>query len=133
MIRFWKNLALISLVLTMFLGCNSRSLTKSSITNLTPPTLTANEAGLYMVECYWRSNQQSLKEDTIKAVVRIGTEDFPMRKTPKLPNRWEALIPVDPAKGWIEYRFKFDYEYAAIPERRKDSRLSEPFQLKIVP
>jgi len=84
-----------------------------------------------MLECVWRSNQRSIKEDTIQAYVRIGKEDFPMKKTPRLPNRWEALIPVDPAKGIVEYRYKFDYEYASIPERRKDSRLSQPFQLRI--
>jgi len=49
-----------------------------------------------------------------------------------LSNRWEALVPVPPDKKILNYSFKFDYLYNAIPEARADSKLSPPYQLEII-
>jgi hypothetical protein len=62
----------------------------------------------------------------------IGHESYPMRKTPLMKNRWETLVPVPADKSAINYRFKFDFEYNAIPQVRPDSILSREYELQIV-
>lgn len=112
-------------------GCSSGSFYNTAITNLTPSRLPRNPEGLYLVEAHWRSNQQSIRKDSFKAQVKIGEEFFPMRPTPMLPNRWEALIPIAADKKYINYQFKFDYLINGIPAPRADSKLSASYQLEI--
>ena len=54
-----------------------------------------------------------------------------MRKTSLMKNRWETLVPIPADKNVINYRFKFDFEYNAIPQPRPDSILSREYQLEI--
>jgi hypothetical protein len=35
-------------------------------------------------------------------------------------------------KDLVHYRYKFDYEYLSIPQRKGNSKLSSPYALKIV-
>ena len=101
----------------------------SGITNLTPSKVKRTPNNLYHVEYQWNSNQQTLRPDTITPVVVVGQETYPMRKVPKMQNRWEAYIPVPPDRKSVNYRFKVDYDYNAFGKRGKDSMLSPEYKL----
>lgn len=79
----------------------------------------------------WNTSHQSIREDTVTAYVLSGTDVFPMHRTPKLTNRWEAFVPVPADKEAVNYRYKFDYQYLSIPNRRANSKLSPQYQLRI--
>lgn len=106
--------------------------THTHISNLTPTTQTRNANGLYPVEVAWSSNQKSLRKETLKPSVVVGMETYPMQPVPLVKNRWETLIPVPAGSDLLHYRIKFDYEYDAVPVRRANSKMSAPYQLKIV-
>lgn len=127
--RFVRVLLLAPLLLG---GCATGTFYNTAITNLTPGRLSRNAENLYLVEAHWRSNQQSIIENSFKAYVKVGEEFYPMRRTPMLPNRWEALIPVPADQKRVNYQFKFDYQVRGIPVARPDSKLSAPYQLEIV-
>jgi hypothetical protein len=104
----------------------------TTLTNLTPSQVARNTSGLYPFEVVFDTTQQSIQEDTLKVFVVLENESFPMQRTPKLIHRWEAFAPVPADKEAINYHYKFDYQYLSIPERRANSRLSPPYQLRIV-
>jgi len=106
--------------------------TTTTLTNLTPKEMPRNPNGLYQFEVIWDSNQQSIVKDSIKGYVVIGTEMFSMKKTPLLKNRWEGLVPIPADKDLVNYYYKFDYQYRSFPDRRYNSKLSPPYELKIV-
>jgi hypothetical protein len=120
-----KKFILLLLTPLLFTGC-------STVTNLTPSQQPRNATGLYPVEAKWDSRQQSIRPQSIKPSVMVGLQSYPMQKTPLIKNRWETLVPVPADKNSITYRFKFDYEYNAIPQPRPDSRLSREYELQIV-
>ncbi len=109
----------------LFAGC-------STITNLTPTQQSRNATGLYPVEAAWDSRQQSIREGSMKPSVIVGMENYPMRKTSLMRNRWETLIPIPADKSTVIYRFKFDFDYNAIPKPLPDSKLSREYKLQIV-
>ena len=45
----------------------------------------------------------------------IGTNSYPMKNTPKMTNRWEALVPVPIPAPELRYRIKVNWKYNAIP------------------
>jgi hypothetical protein len=120
-----KKFLLLPLIPLMFAGC-------STITNLTPSKQTRNESGLYPVEAAWDSRQQSIRPQSIKPSVMVGLESYPMQRTALMKNRWETLVPIPADKNVINYRFKFDYEYNAIPQPLPDSKLSREYKLEII-
>lgn len=125
-----RRLALV-LSLVLLGGCTTDSFYNTAITNLTPGSLARNAEGLYLLEAHWRSNQQSIRQDSFKPQVKVGTEYFPMRRTPLLPDRWEALVPVAADQRYLHYQFKFDYLVNGIPVARPDSKLSGTYRLEV--
>lgn len=123
--RTMKKFLLLLLTPLLFAGC-------STITNLTPSQQPRNAAGLYPVEVKWDSRQQTIRPQSIEPSVLVGHDSYPMRKTPMMKNRWETLVPIPANQDEINYRFKFDYEYNAVPQPRPDSRLSPQHKLRIV-
>lgn len=120
---------LLSAVLLPLLLCGCIS---NRITNLTPRQAVRTPDNLYLVEARWSSNEQALRPDSLEPKVVIGTEFYPMDRTPNTKNRWEAVVP-GPANGrFLNYRFKFDYLYNGFLVRRGDSKLSPTYQLEIV-
>lgn len=107
-------------------GCST------TITNLTPSQMVRNPSGLYPLSVAWHSPQRSIISDSIEPYVIVGLEAYPMQLTPLTKNRWETLVPVSADKNILNYQFKFDFEYLSIPERKSNSKLSQPFQLRIV-
>jgi hypothetical protein len=132
MSRFFRWSWVCLLPVLLLGGCASGSIYNTAITNLTPARLTRNAENLYLVEAHWRSNQQSIRKDSFKAYVKVGTEFYPMRPSPLLANRWETLLPVPAGQNVVHYQFKFDYLVNAVPEIKPDSKLSAPQVLEIV-
>ncbi|NBV23699.1 MAG: hypothetical protein EBS05_17485 [Proteobacteria bacterium] len=108
-------------------GCG----TTSTITNLSPRTQPRNPEGLYPVEIEFRSNMQALKKETLKPYLQVGESNYPMRRTQRMENRWETLLPAPVSTNLVTYRVKVDFEYNAIPAALSNSVLSEPYQLQI--
>jgi hypothetical protein len=104
----------------------------SVFTNLTPQTQVRNTNNLYTVECAMASRQQTLRWDSIKPQILVGTETYPMRRTLLMTNRWEGLIPVNPGTNITHYRYKFDFQYNAMGGSRPDSALSSEYTLRVL-
>ncbi|HOW68164.1 MAG TPA: hypothetical protein P5186_10195 [Candidatus Paceibacterota bacterium] len=121
-----RKIFLMGMLIGLTAGC------RTTMTNLTPSQVARNNTGLYPFEVIWDTTQQSIREETLKASVVLGEEVYPMQRTPKLNNRWEAFIPVPADKSVISYRYRFDYEYLSIPNRRQNSRLTPQYQLQIL-
>jgi hypothetical protein len=102
------------------------------LTNLTPRQLPRNADGLYSFEVAWRSNQQALRKDSIQAAVILGEQVYPMEPVPLVKDRWETLVPVPAGERFVNYHYKFDFEYYGFPVVRSDSRRSQTYQLEIV-
>lgn len=107
-------------------GCAS-----SSITNLTPRTQLRNSENVYPVEIEFTSNLRTIRKESIRPYVQIGNDNYLMRKTPVVKNRWETLVPAAPETQQINYRVKVDFNYNSIPEPKPNSVLSGHYQLQI--
>lgn len=104
-----------------------------TFTRLTPVEQPRNANNLYPVEATFKSQQQSLRWDTIQAYVVVNDQTIPMRPVPMVKNRWEGYVPVPPTTNSVTYRFKFDYLYNRIGRgATPDSIVSPPYKLKVV-
>lgn len=121
-----RSLPFLSLPLLLLAGCTS------VFTNLTPQTQVRNTNNLYTVECAMASRQQSLRWDSIKPQILVGSEVYTMRPTHLMTNRWEGLIPVSPGTNLTHYRYKFDFQYNAMGGARADSALSPEYSLRVL-
>jgi len=115
------------LVLLLVGGC----VTSNSVTNLTPSKTKRTPNNLYLVEYEWRSNQQSMRADSITPYVIVGSDVYPMRRVPRMKNRWEAYIPVPKTQNSVVYHIKVDYEYNDFGKRGKGSIRTEEGKLNI--
>ena len=122
-----KGLILICLAAFVFAGC-----TTPTITNLTPSRLPRKENGQYEFAVEWYSRQQSLVKDSMTAYVIVGLDQYEMQRVPYLTNRWETLVPIAEDQDLVTYRYRFNYQYRAIPVRQEDSKLSKFYQLIIL-
>jgi hypothetical protein len=107
-------------------GCNA------TFTNLTPQHQVRNANNAYPVEVALDTRQQTLRWDTIKPQIMVGTEFYPMRPTLLMTNRWEGLVPVPSGTNIVHYRYKFDYNYTGMGIPRADSALSPEYTLRIL-
>lgn len=105
-------------------GCVS-----TSVINLTPRYQSRNSENVYPVEIEFNSNLRTIKQDTVRPYVQIGADNFLMRRTPIVKNRWETLIPVPNKQSVLNYRIKVDFTYDSLPEPKVNSVLAGPFQL----
>ena len=122
-----KNMMFLLLPLLLMLGCT----TTSTVTNLTSSKAKRSPNNLYLVEYAWNSNQQSLRPDSMTPQVVIGPDTYPMRRVPKMKNRWEAYIPVPATQNSVTYHIKVDYEYNAFGKRGKESIRTDDYKLTI--
>ena len=111
----------------LLVGCG----TTSTVTQLSPRTQARNPEGLYPVEIEFRSNMQALKKETLKPYLQVGENSYPMRRTPRMENRWETLLPVPATNSLVNYKVKVDFEYNSFPYPKPESVLSPPYQLQI--
>ena len=111
----------------IFTGCAS-----SKITNLTPTKVERNANNTYTIEAAWQTREHAFRPQSLKPQVLVGSQTYPMRQVPVVRDRFEATVPVAPSENVLRYRFKFDYEYNAIPVPRRNSKLSPEYKLEIV-
>jgi hypothetical protein len=129
MLSIKKLLPVLLLPLLMLVGCSSP--TTASFTNLTAQDQSRNANGLYPVEAAFNSRQQTLRWDSMRPSVVVGTDFYPMRPTPLMKNRYETLIPVAPGVNTVYYRFKFDYDYTGFGKPGTNSTLSPVYRMNI--
>jgi hypothetical protein len=121
-----KKLSLLVSMPLLFAGC------ATTFTNLTPLQQPRNANNLCPVEVALNSRQQSLRWESIKPQIMVGTEYYPMRPTPLMTNRWEGLLPVPANSSLVHYRYKFDFNYNTLGHPRPDSALSPEYTLRIL-
>lgn len=101
----------------------------SSVTNLTPQHHARNPENVYPVDIEFRTNLRTVKWDTVRPYVQIGDDNYLMRRTAVVKDRWETLIPIPADENLVNYRIKIDFEYHALPEPQVNSVLEGPFQI----
>jgi hypothetical protein len=121
----WKKLMPLLLAPLVLAGCNA------TFTNLTPQQQTRNPDNLYPVEVSLASRQQTLRWQSIRPQIVVGSQSYPMRATPLMTNRWEGVIPVPAGKKEVQYRYKFDYEYNTLGKPATSSAFSPEYILKV--
>ncbi len=121
-----KRIAPLCLLPLLLAGCTA------TFTNLTPTTQTRNPQNIYPVEVALNTHQQTLRWQSIKPEILVGTEAYPMRQTPLMTNRWEGLLPVPANVNLVHYRYKFDFEYNAFGKPKSDSAMSPEYTLRVV-
>jgi hypothetical protein len=121
------GLAGLIVLLLVGAGCMTRR-----ITNLTPRQTTRAADGLYRFEVRWDSNQRAIREDSFKPYVVVEMGFHPMQRTLLTTNRWEALVPLPADRKFVNYHFKFDYQYNSFGKPRPDSRTSPTYQLEVL-
>ena len=122
-----NRLLLLALAVLGLSGC-----TTPTITNLTPSRLPRKDNGQYLLSVEWYSRQQSLIDESMKAFVIVGVDQYPMQRTPLLANRWETLVPVPSDQDVLTYRYQFNYDYRGFPGARADSKQSKSYQLFLI-
>ena len=103
-----------------------------TLTNLTPGYQTRRADGLYPVSVAFETRQQSLRWKSIKPSVLVGNNSYPMRPTPLMTNRWETLLQIPADTTAIQYRYKLEWQYNAIPVPQNDSQMTKPQTLRII-
>jgi hypothetical protein len=112
--------------LALLTGCTG------TLTNLSANYQTRRPDGLYPVAVAFETRQASVRWESIKPYVVVGANFYPMRPMPLMNNRWETLIPVPANVNEVNYRYKFDWQYNAIPVPQNDSMQSKPQLLHIL-
>jgi hypothetical protein len=121
------RIVVVSLLLLAVTGCST-----TTITNLTPSRLPRKDNNQYTFEVDYNTRQQSLIRDSMEGYIIVGGERYPMQRVPMLHNRWEGIVPIDADQDVVTYRYRFDYQYRAIPDVRRDSVESRYYQLYLL-
>jgi len=122
----WKKVLPVLLAPCLLTGCTA------TFTNLSAQHQVRNPNNLYPVEVALNTRQQSLRWETIKPFVIVGTEAYPMRPTLLMTNRWEALVPVPQGSNAIYYHYKFDFQSDGLGQPKADSGASPEYKLEIL-
>jgi hypothetical protein len=103
----------------------------STITNLTPSQLQRTDSGFYRVEAAWQTREQTIRPESIKPLVMVGMDTYPMQPESVVKDRWETFIPVKSDQNLLHYRFKFDFVRNHISAPQEDSKLSPEYTLRV--
>jgi hypothetical protein len=101
------------------------------VTNLTPLQQIRTTNNLYTVEAAVSSDQQTLRWDSIRPQIVVGTETYKMHPTKLMNNRWEGVLPVAPGTSVVKYHYRFDFDYNSWGAHRSDSQISPEYTLRI--
>ncbi len=104
----------------------------ATLTNLTPQQQIRNANNFYPVEVALSTHQQTMRWDSIRPQIVVGSDTYPMRVTPMMTNRWEGLIPVPAGTSTIRYHYKFDFLANAFGPPKPDSANSPEYTLRIL-
>ncbi len=122
--KLLKTLPLLA-ILAVLTGC-------ATVTNLTPSQYLRTPDNLYHFEVKLDTRQQSLRWDSIKPVVKIGDQEYPMELVRNLRNRWETQVPIAPDQKTIFYSYRFRYDYNDFNGPSSESRDSDNYKLIVV-
>jgi len=120
----YKKTLLFSLLGLWVAGCAT-----NVVTNLTPTQYPRNPTGQYLVEMKLDSTQQTLRIDSVTPYVVVGFNEYKMRPTHKMTNRWETYVPVTASQDSILYHYKVNYEYNRFGAPGTNSLLSPEYKL----
>jgi uncharacterized protein YceK len=122
----WKKFLPLMSVLVLA-GCSS------TFTRLTPSQQPRNPNNQYPVEVAFKSDQQSLRWETIQPYVVADGQTYPLRPVPSVQNRWEGYVPATATANSVNYYFKFDYKYNNMGTDPKPASAKSPmYKLNIV-
>lgn len=110
-------------------GCATMSV--NTITNLTPSRLPRNEDGQYWLSVKFDSRQRTMLRDTLRALVIVGEDVYELAQVPLTNDRWETLVPVPADQTVVEYFFRFEFDYKAMPTPRFTAIDSRSYRLTI--
>ena len=122
---FKKSLPVLLLAL-LLAGCASQ------LTNLTPQHQRRNPDNQYLVEVSFNTRQETVRWQSMRPQIVVGSEFYPMRATPLMTNRWEGLLPVPRGVSQVKYHYKFDFEYNKLGKPGNDTALSHEYLLHIL-
>jgi hypothetical protein len=120
-----SRIIILSFSLILFAGCST------TITNLTPSQLPRADSALYPLDAHWELPRKEILEDSIQPYAVVEMEQYLMKRTPHVEDRWETVIPIPPEKNYIDYYFKIDYNYHGFGVIKHNSVASDPYSLKI--
>jgi hypothetical protein len=103
----------------------------TTFTNLRPLLQERNADNQYPVEVAFDSSRQTLRWESIRPRIIVGTEAYPMQPTPLMTNRWEGFVPVPPGATVVRYHYKFDFTYNSFGQPKADSVVSSEYTLRI--
>ena len=89
--------------------------------------------GTEAVEVEFVSTQQTLRWDSIRPQILVGSRSYEMRPTPLMNNRWEGQISVPPSSESVSYHYRLDYDYNSFGKPKADNVLSPEYTLRIRP
>ena len=72
-----------------------------------------------------------MRPGSVTPYVVTGFDEYKMRPTAKMANRWETYVPVATNENLLYYRFKVDYDYNRFGEPGTGSIRSEDYKLTI--
>lgn len=104
----------------------------NTITNLTPSLLPRKDNAQYWFSVEFESRQRTLIEDSLRALVIVGEEVYEMAAVPLTRNRWETLVSIPAGVTTVDYFYRFEFDFRAIPEPRFNVVDSRRYQLTIV-
>jgi hypothetical protein len=122
---FKKSLPVILLSL-LLAGCATQ------LTNLTPQQQRRNANNQYLVEVSFNTRQETLRWQSIRPQIVVGSEVYPMRPTLLMTNRWEGWVPVPRGTSLVRYHYKFDFQYNKMGKPGSDTALSPEYTLRII-
>jgi hypothetical protein len=103
----------------------------TTFTNLTPQQQERSASNNYRVEVALDTRRATLRWESIRPSIIVGTEAYPMQPTPLMTNRWEGLLPVPRGADVVRYRYKFDFNYNAFGKPKSDSVVSQEYTLRV--
>lgn len=121
-----KKILMPALLVALMAGCAT-----SLITNLTPTQVPRNPTGQYLVEMKLDTTQQTLRVDSVTPYVMVGLNEYKMRPTLKMTNRFETYVTVPPGQDSIVYHFKVNYLYNRFGKPGEASMQSSDYKLTI--
>ena len=104
----------------------------TQLTNLTPQQQRRNANNLYPVEVSFNTRQQTIRWQSIRPQVVVGSEVYTMRPTQLMTNRWEGLVPVPRGTSQVRYHYKFDFQFNQMGKPGSDTALSREYTLRIL-
>ena len=104
----------------------------TQLTNLTPLQQIRNADNLYPVEASFHSRQQTIRWQSIKPKIIVGTASYEMRPTLLMTNRWEGFIPVPAGTSTVRYHYRFDFQYNRMGPPGNDTAISQEYNLRIL-